>query len=162
MARYETAEESADLATYCGMVREHTAGGHAYATLLGLGALETAPLLKQIEAGFPYRTFERFRRNIDLTTEELAKFVQISLRTLARRRETGRLTAEESDRLLRVSRVFGRALALFEGDVEAARAWLATPAPALGNRTPRDVATTELGAREVENLIGRLEHGVYS
>lgn len=162
MARYETAEESADLATYCGMVREQTAGAHAYATLLGLGSPETTRLLKQIEAGFPYRTFERFRRNIDLTTEELANFVQISLRTLARRRETGRLTAEESDRLLRVSRVFGQALGLFGGDVEAARAWLARPAPALGNRTPREVATTELGAREVENLIGRLEHGVYS
>jgi putative toxin-antitoxin system antitoxin component (TIGR02293 family) len=162
MARYETAEETADLATYCAMVREQTAGAHAYATLLGLGSPETTRLLKQIEAGFSYRTFERFRRNIDLTTEELAKLVQVSLRTLARRRETGRLSAEESDRLLRVSRVFGKALALFEGDVEASRAWLARPAPALANRSPREIATTELGAREVENLIGRLEHGVYS
>lgn len=162
MARYETAEETTDLASYCSMVREQTAGAHAYATLLGLGSPETVRLLRQIEEGFPYKTFERLRRNIDLTTEELAKFVQISLRTLARRRESGRLTADESDRLLRVSRVFGKALALFEGDPEAARAWLAKPAAALGNRPPREFATTELGAREVENLIGRLEHGVYS
>ena len=63
---------------------------------------------------------------------------------------------------MRVSRVFGMTLALFEGDVEAARAWFATPAPALGDRTPLDVSTTEIGAREVENLIGRLEHGVFT
>jgi len=124
--------------------------------------MEITKLLEKVEAGFPYRTFERFQRNIDLQTEELAHLVQIRPRTLARRREAGRLTAEESDRLLRASRVFGKALALFEGDVEAARSWFSTPAPALANRTPQEVSATEVGAREVENLIGRLEHGVFS
>jgi putative toxin-antitoxin system antitoxin component (TIGR02293 family) len=64
--------------------------------------------------------------------------------------------------LLRTVRVFGKALMLFDGDVDAARTWLSTPAPALGDRTPEDVAATDLGAREVESLIGRLEHGVFS
>lgn len=44
----------------------------------------------------------------------------------------------------------------------AARAWLSTPAPALANRTPVEVAATDVGAREVESLIDRLEHGVFS
>jgi putative toxin-antitoxin system antitoxin component (TIGR02293 family) len=125
-------------------------------------ALETGKLLEKVEAGFPYSTFERLQRNFDLQTEELAKLVQIPLRTLSRRRESGALTAEESDRLLRVSRVFGKTLALFEGDVEAARSWLSAPARALANRTPLEVAVTGVGAREVEDLIGRLEHGVFS
>ena len=118
--------------------------------------------MRLVEAGFAYRVFERFRKNVDLPTKELSVLVQIPDRTLARRREQGRLTAEESDRLLRASRVFGKALLLFEGDLEAARAWFSTPAPALGNRTPQDFAATEVGAREVENLLGRLEHGVFS
>ncbi len=162
MARVEAARETADLVAFRRILQEKRGGPHSYVTLLGLESLETTELLAKVEAGFPYKTFERFQRNIDLQLEELARLVRITVRTLSRRREAGRLTAEESDRLLRASRVFGKALALFEGDAEAARAWFSAPAPALENRTPQDVSTTEVGAREVENLIGRLEHGVFS
>ena len=154
--------ETSDIVTFRRMVREKVGGPHFYVALLGLKALETRELLGRVEAGFKYSTFERFQRNLDLSIEELANLVQIKRRTLARRREAGRLTTEESDRLLRTSRVFGKALALFEGDIDAARTWLSTPALALASRTPQDIATTEVGAREVEDLIGRLEHGVFS
>jgi putative toxin-antitoxin system antitoxin component (TIGR02293 family) len=162
MAKPVAPRETADLAVFRRSVRERTGGSHSYANLLGLRSLEATKLLRQVEAGFSYDTFLRFQRNVELPTEELATLVQIPVRTLARRREAGRLTPEESDRLLRASRVFGMALGLFEGDVDAARTWLSTPAPALGDRTPQDLSTTELGAREVESLIGRLEHGVFS
>ena len=165
MAKVEKVEgvrETADLIAFRSLVQEKRGGPHFYATLLGLGSLESTDLLERVEAGFSYKTFERFQRNIDLQTEELASLVRIKVRTLARRREAGRLTADESDRLLRASRVFGKALALFEGDVEAARSWFSSPAPALKDRAPQDVSTTDVGAREVENLIGRLEHGVFS
>lgn len=154
--------EANDISAFQEIVRQKVGGAHSYVTLLGLKALETPELLERVDAGFSYRTFERFRRNLSLPVDELARLVQITPRTLARRRKEGRLTADESDRLLRTVRVFGKALMLFDGDVDAARTWLSTPAPALGDRTPEDVAATDLGAREVENLIGRLEHGVYT
>jgi putative toxin-antitoxin system antitoxin component (TIGR02293 family) len=142
-------------------------GGHrrahdVHVRLLGLERADALGLLERVEAGFPFHAFERFRSNAELSTQELAQWVHISPRTLVRRREQGSLSAEESDRLLRVSRLFGRALMLFEGDVGATRAWLRRSAPALGGRTPQDLASTEVGAREVEDLIGRLEHGVFS
>ncbi len=154
--------DSPDIAEFRKRMREKRGGQHLYAALLGFGSLETQELLARVQAGFAFRVFERFRKNLDLPARELSALTQIPERTLARRREEGRLTAEESDRLLRASRVFGRALQLFEGDLDAARSWFLAPAPALGNRTPKDFAATELGAREVENLIGRLEHGVFS
>jgi putative toxin-antitoxin system antitoxin component (TIGR02293 family) len=162
MAKAAAARETADVAAFRKGVREKAGGPHFYVTLLGLRKVETMELLRKVEAGLPYATLEHFQRNVDLQTEELATLVQIKPRTLARRRESKRLTTEESDRLLRASRVFGKALALFEGDLDAARSWFSAPAPALANRSPQDVAATELGAREVENLIGRLEHGVFS
>lgn len=162
MTRTVTAREPADIVAFRRIFREKRGGPHFYVTLLGLETFETLELLERVEAGFSFRTFERFQRNLALPTEELAELVQITPRTLARRRDEGRLTSEESDRLLRASRVFGKALALFEGDVDAARTWLSTPAPALAKRTPQEVSSTEIGAREVENLIGRLEHGVFS
>jgi putative toxin-antitoxin system antitoxin component (TIGR02293 family) len=60
------------------------------------------------------------------------------------------------------SPVFRRALGLFEGDRNATSKWMLSPLPALGGKTPMDAAKTSLGVRQVEDLIGRLEHGVYS
>lgn len=162
MAKAQRTRETQDIAAFRRDIREKRGGEHYYVTLLGFKTQEISDLLKRVETGFNFNTFERFKRNVDLQTEDLAHLLQIRLRTLARRREKGRFTADESDRLLRVSRVFGKALALFEGNLEAARTWLSTPAPALAGRTPQDLSTTEVGAREVENLIGRLEHGVFS
>jgi putative toxin-antitoxin system antitoxin component (TIGR02293 family) len=156
------ARESADVVAFRNLIRERRGGPNVHARLLGLQTLETLELLEQVEAGLSYRAFERFQRSTDLTTQELASLVQIKPRTLMRRRAEGKLSAEESDRLLRASRVFGRALALFDGDLAAARAWFGSPAPALGGRTPLEAAATDVGAREVENLVGRLEHGVFS
>jgi len=93
---------------------------------------------------------------------EIASVAGIAPRTLARRRNSGKFTWDESERLLRISAVFDRAVELFEGDVPAAAAWLTTPQPALGRRTPLAYSRTEVGAREVEDLIGRLEHGVFA
>ncbi len=73
-----------------------------------------------------------------------------------------RLAKEESERLLRLSSIFEKAVELFEGDVSGAVNWLTTPKRALEGQTPLQYARTEVGAREVENLIGRLEHGVFS
>jgi putative toxin-antitoxin system antitoxin component (TIGR02293 family) len=72
------------------------------------------------------------------------------------------ISTTHRQRLLRNSSVFGKAVELFEGDREAASEWMFTPQPALGGKTPINVAMTELGSREIENLIGRIEHGAYS
>ena len=140
------------------------AGGVAnpYVVLLGFEPLDGAALIRRVEEGFPYGALERFRSNVGLSREAVAELVGIRPRTLDRRKSGGRLRPEESDRLLRAARVFGRTLALFEGDLGAAMAWFSSPQRALGGAAPLEVAKTEVGAREVENLVGRLEHGVFS
>jgi len=135
---------------------------HAHVTLLGLAPSDTAHLMRQVKKGLPFRVVERLRRNMALTTEEFAELIQVKPRTFSRRKEEGRFHPDESDRALRASRLFGKALELFEGDAAAARDWLSSEQPALGGAVPLSVARTELGAREVEHLIGRLEHGVFS
>jgi putative toxin-antitoxin system antitoxin component (TIGR02293 family) len=68
----------------------------------------------------------------------------------------------ESDCLVRADRILSLAVGLFDGDDEAARRWRTHPQQALGGSTPWDYAGTEIGAREVENLLGRLENGIPS
>jgi putative toxin-antitoxin system antitoxin component (TIGR02293 family) len=81
--------------------------------------------------------------------------------TLHRRKADGRLGPAESDRLVRFARLLGRAIEVMESG-EAARQWLCSPQFGLGGAVPLEYAGTEVGAREVENLLGRIEHGVYS
>lgn len=141
----------------------HSGGAHRYATLLGeRRGFDTLSLLAKVEAGLPFRAVEHLRRNLDLPMNRLAEVIDIRPRTLSRRKEEGRLEPDESDRLLRASRIFGKALELFEADTAAARSWLGRSQRALGDAVPLDLLRTELGAREVEDLIGRLEHGVFS
>jgi putative toxin-antitoxin system antitoxin component (TIGR02293 family) len=136
--------------------------GHPYMLLMGLDPVDTSRLVERIEAGLSYAELERLRRNVGLSREQMAELARIKPRTLDRRKTEGRLHPDESDRLLRVSRIFGRAIVLFENDLEDAREWLASSKRALGGAVPLEMAKTEIGAREVEDLIGRLEHGIFS
>jgi putative toxin-antitoxin system antitoxin component (TIGR02293 family) len=137
-------------------------GPHAYVILLGLEAFDPPALLRAVRRGLPYRAFERFRQNTALSLERATGLIDIPRRTMTRRKREGRFLPDESDRLLRASRLFGKALELFEGDRDAATEWLTTAQPALGGSVPLDLAKSEVGALEVERLIGRLEHGVFS
>lgn len=143
-------------------LRRGAPGPHAYVVLLGLETFDPPDLLRAVNKGLAYRTFERFRQNTSLPFERLLDLIDIPRRTLTRRKRDGRFLPEESDRLLRASRVFGKTLELFEGDRDAATEWLITRQPALGGSVPLDVAKSEVGALEVERLVGRLEHGVFS
>lgn len=145
-------------------LREHLATDHPsehfYVTLLGLSTFETTALHDRVEAGLSYQALERVRQALDVPTSEMADFIRVSTRTLARRRESKHLEPDESDRLVRLARIVGLALRLFEGDLAQARHWLLAANVALGDEAPVRMATTEIGAREVEHLMGRLEHGI--
>jgi putative toxin-antitoxin system antitoxin component (TIGR02293 family) len=129
---------------------------------MGLSAETTADLIEEIERGFSFSTIETLASTTGMSLLQLAGVLGIPERTLARRRSAGRLAPDESDRLLRVSTIIEKAIDLFEGDHAAALRWLTTPRKALDNHTPLAYSRTSIGSREVENLIGRLEHGVFS
>jgi putative toxin-antitoxin system antitoxin component (TIGR02293 family) len=129
---------------------------------LGLSASNSAELIQQVERGFSFKTLHTLESRSGLPGAALAGLVGIPERTLARRKSKGKFTPEESERLLRLGTVFEQAVELFEGDRAAALRWLSAPRKALEGKTPLAYARTELGAREVEDLIGRLEHGVVS
>jgi len=143
-------------------IRSGRTEGHYYVALLGLRTYQPLALDRHVRKGLAYSSFLRFQRNTSLSARAIAELIQIPTRTLTRRKSEGKLAPEESDRLVRASRIFGRAMELFEGDTDAARTWLTSPQPALGGLVPLELARTDVGANEVENLIGRLEYGIPS
>jgi putative toxin-antitoxin system antitoxin component (TIGR02293 family) len=132
------------------------------AGVLALRVSDALSLHSLIEAGLRWSSIERLARALALPLAQIAETARIAPRTLTRRREEGRFDADESERLVRLGRLVDLAVQLFEGDLPGARRWLAAPQPALGGRTPLELSRTEVGAREVEALIGRLEHGIPS
>lgn len=130
--------------------------------LVRIEASNTVDVIEAIDRGLPYRSLERLQTQTGLAMETVATTIGISARTLARRKITKKLSATESDRLLSLSRIFSLALGLFEGNREKAIRWLANENRALGANSPLMMAKTEAGSREVEDLIGRLEHGVFT
>ncbi len=150
----------AEVDRYWRQVEEKPWREHVYASLLGLRTFDPLELHSRLEEGLSYEALERLRRVLDVPASRVAALIRIPPRTLVRRKESKRLQPEESDRLFRLSRLVGLALRLFEGHLPATRAWLKAPHVALGHQAPLDFATTEVGSREVEYLIGRLEQGM--
>ena len=118
-------------------------------------------LVKVIQAGLPVKELEDLQVSLDVPMEKLACKLGISKSTLHRRKARGKLDADESDRVVRFARVMGKAVEVMESE-ENARRWLTSPQFGLGGAVPLDYAETEVGAREVEDLLGRIEYGVYS
>lgn len=128
---------------------------------LGIGARDRSELIAAIKDGLPVGSLDLVAEALDLLPSTVAGAVGIPGRTLTRRRREGRLSAAESERLYRVSRLLEHAETLL-GTRVAARRWLESPKLALGGRTPLEYADSEPGADEVADLIVRLEHGVFS
>ena len=125
-------------------------------------AESSGELIRQVERGFSFHALHTLESHTGIPVAQIARMLGIPSRTLARRKASGRLTADESEKLLRLSSTFENALELFEGDRRQTLAWLSSPKKEFEDQTPLEYSRTEVGAREVEDLIGRLEHGVFS
>src|SRR5213078_5421512 len=108
-------------------------------------------LIRQIQKGLPFSDLKVLQGSIDMPFEQLAAKLSISRSTLQRRKSSGRLSPDESDKLLRFARLLEHATDVF-GNLVKARAWLKFPQRGLGGSVPLDYAETEIGAREVDNL----------
>ena len=119
-------------------------------------------IVHSIMEGFPAAAVSRLVEYLNIRQNEMLKLLHITSATFSRRRKDGKLESVESDRVYRYTRLAALATDMFHGDGEAARHGLKSPAYAFKGETPLEHAQTEYGAREVENLIGRIRHGIPS
>ena len=127
-------------------------------SVVGRSLRTVTDLQAAIREGLPQAVVEEVMQATGLTLRELAETLDLSARSLQRRRRAGRLARHESDRLYRLARIVALAKH-YLGDGETARGWLKRPNRALGGRTPLGLIDTELGARAVENILGRIAYG---
>lgn len=116
-------------------------------------------LRDRVRTGLPYQSLDSIRDRLNLSLPEAAIVLHVPLRTLARRRHGRKLDADESDRLYRLARIAGQAVAVL-GTEEKAATWLRRANRALNGEVPLGLLDTDLGARQIEDVLGRIEHGV--
>ncbi|HLE18728.1 MAG TPA: antitoxin Xre/MbcA/ParS toxin-binding domain-containing protein [Syntrophales bacterium] len=112
-----------------------------------------------IREGIPYPAFKHFQEKFAPMGFELDTFMGLESALKENNHEGFRLPSIASDRLYRLARLFIIATKVLEDEKSGAE-WLKKPQWGLGGRIPAEVAFTEIGAKEVENLLGRIEHSV--
>jgi putative toxin-antitoxin system antitoxin component (TIGR02293 family) len=112
-----------------------------------------------VEEGLPKTALRAAVRRVFVVAREANRYLYRIVPEATYKRRNGRLRSSESQRTERLARVIASAESVWE-DQEDAREWLTKPHPELGGRTPMECALTELGARQVESLIDRLQYGL--
>jgi putative toxin-antitoxin system antitoxin component (TIGR02293 family) len=112
--------------------------------------------------GLPVDVLTRLAGELGIDSKRLALVVGISERTLSRRLASGGLlTAEESDRTVRLARVVAMAIDTLS-TTRKASLWLQSPNLVLEGQMPLDLLDTDTGVRSVETVLGRIAYGIYS
>ncbi len=125
-----------------------------------LKTAKTDQVINLLKEGLPTNLLDELRQELEVSENALSNILLIPQRTLNRRRAAGRFKTDESERVLRLFRVYNKALDVLGTQAKAAR-WLKKPARAFGGVTPLNYADTEPGAQEVILLLERLDHGVF-
>jgi len=127
---------------------------------LGLQAPATeAEMLRIVEGKLAPTVIKRLI-SLGLQRAEVDAVI-IPLRTLQHRRSRReKLTVEESDRVLRVTRILSLAGSVY-GSRERALAWLRKPHPRLDGRPPLSLLNTDTGSRIVEELLVQIDEGMF-
>jgi putative toxin-antitoxin system antitoxin component (TIGR02293 family) len=118
-------------------------------------------LIKQIHQGLPYKTVENLMAATAISLVVLRQLLGVTERTLQRRQAQKVLTKAESNRIVRLAKLFERTAKVL-GDREEAKAWLHHPNTTLGNKTPIEMMDDPISEERVYAVLGRIEHGVYS
>ncbi|WP_375436355.1 antitoxin Xre/MbcA/ParS toxin-binding domain-containing protein [uncultured Hymenobacter sp.] len=120
-------------------------------------------LVRRVREQVPTAAVRPLTARLELTLKEVATLLALTERTLARRLEEaeGHLDTTESERLLLLDNLALHGLAVFEDQGKFNR-WLRRPLPVLEGRSPLAYLDTATSFQVVDQLLGRLEHGVYS
>jgi putative toxin-antitoxin system antitoxin component (TIGR02293 family) len=130
--------------------------------VVGKAMVTAAIQIQTIRKGMPSKTFSEVAKRVGLAQADLAKKLGLSPRTMASRlavRGT-KLTAEESEKTLRIQQIFEQATRVF-GTEDEAREWLTSPAHGLEGQRPIDLLDTEPGSFQVRDYLGAIEYGNY-
>ena len=129
------------------------------AKVLGRRARAPEDLAERVREGFPFATLAAVMDQYGISRDVLCDILHLSRRNFLRRKEQKRLAPDESDRLYRQARVLAHADRVFEDPDESAD-WIHAPNASLGKQQPLTLLDTDIGVQQVDQVLGRIEHGI--
>jgi putative toxin-antitoxin system antitoxin component (TIGR02293 family) len=126
--------------------------------ILNISATDSREIVAATRRGIAVGAVDEIIRSGRATLAEIDRIV-LPRKTLSHRRKIGVLTPEQSDRLVRLARVVAAAEETFGSQEKAAR-WLRRPTTALDDEAPLSLLDTSEGSRQVEQLLGMIDHGL--
>jgi len=126
---------------------------------LGRRALSSHALIERVREGLPFSALSAVMAQYAISRDVACTILHLSRRNFLRRQEQNRLSLDESDRLYRFARVLAHANRVFEDREESAE-WMRTPNAALGKQQPLTLLDTDIGVQQVDEILGRIEHGI--
>ena len=81
---------------------------------IGIKSKNIDDLIIKVKKGLPVSAFEKLRKKLGVSDNFLSQIVNIPKRTLTRRKQQGRLNTDESEKVLRIARLYDLALEVFE------------------------------------------------
>lgn len=133
----------------------------AYATIPSHTAVY-APyaLIDQSRQGVLRSEADRVAGLAKLTDIELARILNMSVRNLHRLKVDDKLARDVSERLLLLTNLLEHGLSVFDTDSETLADWLRTPIRELNSQSPIQLLDTTTGFGLVDDVLGRIEHGI--
>lgn len=117
--------------------------------------------MKLVEEGIAKTSLESLKEKIGFDYDQLAQVLNVARATLINKKAGEKFNTDLSDKIVNLADIVSYGLEVFE-DQGLFRQWLHHPLRALGGKAPFDLLHTSFGREEVRNLLGRIEHGVYS
>lgn len=118
--------------------------------------------IEKIRTGLPVQDALALMDDWDIPIAALARLLGVSDRSMSRLRSGNPdhlLSTVETDRLMRVESLLEKAQFVLE---EAALTWIHTPVKVLGDQTPLSLLDTDVGCSQVDLVLGRIQHGIFS
>ena len=126
---------------------------------MGRGVRSPQDLAERVREGLPFTALAAVMEQYGISRDVLCDILHLSRRNFLRRREQKRLSTTESDRLYRLARVLAHANRVLEEPAQSAE-WIQTPNTMLGEQQPLTLLDTDIGVQQVDQVLGRIEHGI--
>ncbi len=131
-----------------------------------------ATIPSQIPVYAPYAVIDQSRQGVlrseadrvaglaKLTDIEMARILNMSVRNLHRLKSADKLAPDVSERLLLLTNLLQHGLSVFDADAETLTGWLRAPIRELNSQSPIQLLDTVTGFGLVDDVLGRIEHGI--
>ena len=130
--------------------------------LLGIaGSPSSVEVVELLEKGLTKRSYLKAKAFTGFSHHDMATILSVSTKTIESKKNTDRLSDTASERLLKLAEVAAQGIHVFNS-LDLFRAWLQRPLRLLGGKRPVELMVNMYGLETVKNLLGRVEHGVYS